>query len=71
MSDFKDEIEDRFEKRHKNKISTWTNLLVRVILLIVVIMIIRFLADPETEKFRNFIMGSKTNSSNIQQIGTE
>ncbi len=56
MSDFKKEIEERFENRHKNKFSTWTSFLVRVILLVVLIMIIKFLANPKTEKFRDFLL---------------
>ncbi|MCK4956047.1 MAG: hypothetical protein KAS49_00320 [Candidatus Cloacimonetes bacterium] len=67
MSDFKKEIEERFENRHKNKFSTWTSFLVRVILLVVLIMIIKFLANPKTEKFRDFLFGTKSNSAIVQE----
>ncbi|MFO7896806.1 MAG: hypothetical protein R6U84_07735 [Candidatus Cloacimonadales bacterium] len=68
MSHLHEEIEKRYQKRHRNKIFTWINFLVRIILLLVVIMIIRFLSSPETELFRNFLMGgsSASETENIQ-----
>jgi ABC-type phosphate transport system permease subunit len=71
MSDLHREIEKRYQKRHRNKIFTWINFLVRLILLIVVIMIIRFLSNPETEIFRNFLMGNSSQNTKTENIQSE
>jgi len=71
MSRLSEEIQNRYAKRHKNKVFTWANFLVRLILLILVIMFIRFLADPDTGKFRDFIFGGKSNNVKIENTNSE
>lgn len=71
MSRLKEDIEERYEKRHTNKIYTWGNMLIRIILFVIVIMIIRFLSDPDTQKFRDFLMGTKTQDTEIINIKSE
>ncbi|MBC8385649.1 MAG: hypothetical protein H8E57_09060 [Candidatus Cloacimonetes bacterium] len=49
MNEFKEEIERRRTDRRKKRSSTWIGLVLRIILLIFVIMIMRFLATPKAE----------------------
>ncbi len=71
MSKLSEEIKNRYAKRRKNKIYTWANFIVRLFLLIFVIMVIRFLSSPDTEKFRNFIFKSNSLESNIENNKSE
>ncbi|MCD4795875.1 MAG: hypothetical protein K8R49_01710 [Candidatus Cloacimonetes bacterium] len=50
MNEFKEELLRRRENRRKKRISTWTNLLIRILALIFVIAIIRYLGKSNVRK---------------------
>lgn len=50
MNEFKEELLRRRENRRRKRISTWTNLLIRILALIFVIVIIRYLGKSNLKK---------------------
>ena len=50
MNEFKEELLRRRENRRKKRISTWTNLLIRILALIFVIVIIGYLGKSNIKK---------------------
>ena len=55
MNRFIDELKERWQDRKQKKIYTWTNFIVRILILIFLILIIRFFAGEDQDKFRDFI----------------
>ncbi len=53
MNEFKEELLRRRENRRKKRISTWTNLLIRILALIFVIVIIRYLGKSNVRKIES------------------
>ena len=67
MKEFKEEIEKRRQEHRNMRSSTWINFIVRILALIFVIMIIRYFADPEPEKFRSWKTNTKPDTINVQE----
>lgn len=65
MGKFNDEWEERFKNRRSGKINTWSNFLIKLLLLIFVIMLIRFFGASDTKKFRDFIHFSNKNQTEV------
>ena len=70
MKIFKEKIENSWQELRSKKIATWTNFVIRILILVFLIMIIRFFASPNTDKFRNFLSFWKTNQVEKEVINT-
>jgi len=65
MSKFSEEWEERMKNRRSGKSNTWSNFLVKLLLLIFVIMLIKFFGSSDTKKFRDFIQFSNKNQTEV------
>ena len=63
MKVFKEKLESNWQELRTKRIATWTNFIIRILILVFVVMIIRFFASPDTDKFRDFLNFWKTNQS--------
>ena len=68
-SDFREEIEHRRKVRRRQRSNTWTNLIIRIVALIFVILIIRYFGDLEDKQLRFF--PEKTTADSMQIIFPE
>mgnify|MGYP003985361851 CR=1 FL=1 len=68
MSGFKDELKNRWQERKTGKAFSWTHLVVRILILFFLVLIIRFFASDETDKFRDFLQFDKTNNTEIKDV---
>jgi len=65
MGKFNDEWEERMKNRRSGKGNTWSNFLVKLLLLIFVIMLIKFFGSSDTKKFRDFIHFSNNSQTEV------
>ena len=65
MDEFKKEIENRFKERKERKYNTWSNLLVRILILVFLVMLIRQFVNTDGDIFHSFknLTNIKSNSS--------
>ena len=63
MKVFKEKLESNWQELRTKRIATWTNFIIRILILVFVVMIIRFFASPDTDKFRDFLSFWKSNQS--------
>jgi hypothetical protein len=66
MSGFKEELKNRWQERKSGKAFSWTHLIVKILIFIFLVLIIRFFASEETDKFRDFLQFNKTNKTEIK-----
>ncbi len=68
MKDLREEILRRRQERRNKRSNTWTSLIVKILLLIFVVLMIRFFAYPDPDKFRKLNSISKPASNEIQDV---
>ena len=68
-SDFRQEIEHRRKERRRQRSNTWTNLIIRIIALIFVILVIRYFGTLKEKQLKTFF--PKTTADSIQVIFPE
>ena len=61
MKVFKEKLEKNYQELRTKRTATWTNLIIKFLIFIFVVMIINFFASPDTNKFRDFITFWKSN----------
>ena len=67
MKEIKEKLMERYHKRRENKHSM-TNLIVKIILLVLLISMIRFFGDKDEPKFRNIFKSfSHPNKAEIRK----
>lgn len=66
MKDFHSEIERRREERKRQRSNTWINLIIRIIALIFVILIIRYMNSIRTNRINSILFNfNETDSTEI------
>ena len=68
MKDFREEILRRRQEKRNKRSNTWTSLIVKILLLIFVVLMIRFFAYPDPDKFKKFNSLSKPALSEIRDV---
>ena len=63
MKVFKEKLESNWQELRTKRIASWMNFIIRILILVFVVMIIRFFASPDTDKFRDFLNFWKSNQS--------
>ena len=63
MKVFKEKLESNWQEILTKRIASWMNFIIRILILVFVVMIIRFFASPDTDKFRDFLNFWKSNQS--------
>lgn len=69
MDDFKKEIENRFKDRKNKRSNTWSNLIIRILILIFLIMLIKQFVNSDGDVFHSFknLTNIKSNTENVQE----
>lgn len=69
MDEFKKEIENRFNERKQKRVNTWTNLIVRILILFFLIMLIKQFVNPEEDIFHSFknLTNVKSGQSEVEK----
>jgi len=70
MKKFKDEFERRKEERRHKTFSTWKNLFFRILLLICVVLIIRYLSSMKANKI-NYFFNSPDSQKTELKVNTK
>ena len=63
MKVFKERFESNWQELRAKRIASWTNFVIRILILVFLIMIIRFFASPDKDKFRDFLNFWKSNQT--------
>jgi hypothetical protein len=66
MKILNEELRRRYDELRGSKIATWTNLVVKIILLVVALMIISFLTDIHIPFFTDLLQSPDTEKVNLQ-----
>jgi len=67
MNKFKDELERRKEERRSKTFSTWKNLILRILLLICVVLIIRYLSSVKANKINFFFNSPDSQKTELKE----
>ena len=67
MNKFKDELERRKEERRSKTFSTWKNLILRILLLICVVLIIRYLSSVKANKINYFFNSPDSQKTELKE----
>ena len=70
MKVFKEKLEKNYQELRTKRTATWTNLIIKFLIFIFVVMIINFFASPDTNKFRDFITFWKSNQPEKEIVNT-
>ncbi len=68
MNEFKEELKKRWSDRKTGKAFSWTHLVVRILVFVFIVLIIRFFAGEDTDKFRDYLKFSKKNITEMKDI---
>lgn len=66
MSEIKEELEKRFQRKREDKSSSWASFIKKIILLIAVLLLIKFFGSSEIKKMNSLFQGGSEDSVRIK-----